>query len=160
MGSTSGQPLLYETHGYAEATIIERMFSGASYDFCLRLAVLSTHPVYQRIVDERISKAWLEAAVDLGIRVVAPFPLTTDTGESLLYEAHIADFGGPQGIILGLVDRDYIGDMRSRHGYAWSNVSERYRQYDRQLFIDTLNDWQWCGQKGGKPSWHTGKTWS
>ncbi|MFI5057322.1 MAG: hypothetical protein ACHQLQ_03985 [Candidatus Acidiferrales bacterium] len=160
LGNTSGQRLVFETEGYAEATIAEHSFAGAGYDFCLRLAVVSSRPVCRRMLDERISAAWLNAAADLGIRVVAPFPVMVSTGESLLYEAHIVDFGGPKGMVVGLPDRDHIGDVRRSHGYGSSDLFPVYRQYNRDLFIDTLNDWQWFGQKGEQPSWYTGKKWA
>jgi len=44
-----------------------------------------------------MSKAWLKAAKDLGIRVVAPFTVRTSEGELGTYEAHVLDFGGPKG---------------------------------------------------------------
>ncbi len=160
LGSSSGRRLLDETEGYVEATVAERSFSGAGYDFCLRLAVVSARPVYRRTLDEHISGAWLSAATDLGIRVVAPFPVAVSTGESLLYEAHIVDFGGRKGMVVGLPDRDPSGDIRSRQGFCSSDLSAVYRQYQRGLFIDTLNDWQWFGQKDEAPSWYTGKKWS
>jgi hypothetical protein len=50
-----------------------------------------------RFVDEAMSKAWLKAAKDLGIRVVAPFTVRTSEGELGTYEAHVLDFGGPKG---------------------------------------------------------------
>jgi hypothetical protein len=157
LGKTSGRRFAYETNGYAEATIEERSFSGAGYDFCLRFSVVSSLPVYRRMLDENISRAWLDAAIDLGIRAEAPFPVTVSTEEALLYEAHIVDFGGPKGMVVGLIDRDYSGDPRSRHAYGSSDLSEVYREYKRELFIETLNDWQWFGQQGGAPSWYTGK---
>ncbi len=160
LGSTSGKSFEYDDESYAEATITERTFSGAGYDFCLRFAVVSSRPVYRRILDDHISKAWLNAATDLGIRVVAPFPVKLSRDESLMYEAHILDFGGPNGIVVGLIERDHIGDMRGRHGYGSSDLSSEYREYKRELFIDTLNDWQWFGQKGEEPSWYTGKKWA
>jgi hypothetical protein len=157
LGNASGQRLVYETEGYAEATITERSFFGAGYDFCLRLAVVSSQPVYRRMLDERISAAWLNASADLGIRVVAPFSIMVSTGESLLYEAHIVDFGGPKGMVVGLPDRDYIGDIRGNLGYGSSDLFAAYRQYDRKLFIDTLNDWRWFGREDEKPSWYTSR---
>lgn len=160
LGNTSGKRFEYEDESYAEATITERLFSGAGYDFCLRFAVVSSRPVYRRILDDQISKAWLNAATDLGIRVVAPFRLKLGRNESLMYEAHIVDFGGPKGIIVGLIERDHTGDVRCRHGYGSSDLSPEYRKYKRELFIDTLNDWKWFGQKGGEPSWYTGKDWT
>jgi hypothetical protein len=160
LGSTSGRHLLEETEGCAEATITEQSFSGGGYDFCLRLAVVSTRPVYRWTLDERISSAWLNAATDLGIRVIAPFSVPIITGESLLYEACIVDFGNPKGMVVGLPDRDPMSDIRTRHGYASSDLSAAYREYGRDLFIDTLNDWQWFGKKGEEPPWYTGEKWA
>jgi hypothetical protein len=158
LGSTSGRPWTDERKDGAEATITEHRFSGAGYDFCLRFAVISPQPVYKRVLDDHISEAWVQAATDLGIRVTAPFPMMVSTEESLVYEAHMLDFGGPKGLIVGVIDRD-DGDIRQFHGYGRSDLSERYRHYERELFIDTLNDWQWFGKKGEEPLWYTGKKW-
>jgi hypothetical protein len=49
-------------------------------------------------------RAWLEAETDLGIRVVAPFPVKFSEEESVLYEAHVLDFGGPMGMVVGILD--------------------------------------------------------
>lgn len=148
-----------EGDGHVEATITERSFSGSGYDFCVRLAVLSSEPVYRRFIDGQISAAWLEAAADLGIRVIAPFSLATNAGDSLLYEAYVPDFGGSKGMVVGSLDRD-DGDMRKLGGYGSSDLSDVYRRYDRKLFIDTLDDWRWTGEECGPPSWYTGKTWA
>jgi hypothetical protein len=48
-------------------------------------------------MDERISAAWRQAAVDLGIMVVAPFSLAPEGGEAVWFEAHVLEFGGPKG---------------------------------------------------------------
>jgi hypothetical protein len=68
-----------------------------------------------RIVDEAISQAWLEAAKDLGIRVVAPFKVQGTEPETATYEAHILDFGGPRGTVAGVLD-DQLHDCRVTHG--------------------------------------------
>lgn len=159
LGSDSGQPLLFETEDYVEATITERSFSGADYDFCVRFAVISSEPVYRRVTDAEISRAWLEAGSDLGIRVIAPFPVRFSEKESILYEAHVLDFGGSKGMVVGVLDRDEICDVRRRNGYCGSDLAPVYRKYSRELFIETLNDWQWSGEKGGAPPWYTGKKW-
>lgn len=110
-------------------------------------------------MDELISDAWRQAAVDLGIRVVAPFSLTTESGETEWFEVHLPDFGGPKGMVMASQDRGFT-DMRERLGYYQSNVFPIYRTYDRQCFVDTLNDWGWFGGKGQEPGWYTGKPWS
>jgi len=112
-----------------------------------------------RRIDEQIVLAWKEAAQDLRIGVVAPFELES-AGDKIVYEAHILDFGGPKGTVAGVIDDEAPWtDARRVQGYYGSNLSPSYRRYDRQLFIDTLNDWQWFGQ-GLPPIWYTGKPWS
>jgi hypothetical protein len=109
--------------------------------------------------DIEISNAWTQAAADLEIRVVAPFTLTTTNGEPILFEAHILDCGGPKGLIVGNQESEF-GGARKASGYYYSNLYPGYRRYDRQLFVDTLNDWGWFGEKGAEPTWYTGKSWS
>jgi hypothetical protein len=91
-------------------------------------------------MDAQISDAWRQAAAELGIRVTAPFALVTESGETVCFEAHILDFGGPKGTVVASQDSG-LDDMRNRLGYYPSNLFPTYRAYVRQYFIDTLNDW-------------------
>jgi hypothetical protein len=110
-------------------------------------------------MDVQISGAWREAAVDLGIRVVAPFGLTTESGETEWFEAHIPDFGGPRGTVVANLDSG-LDDLRKRLGYYTSNLSPTYQTYVRHYFIATLNDWGWFGEPDEQPPWYTSKPWS
>src|ERR1700689_410781 len=112
-----------------------------------------------RMVDDAISRAWLEAAKDLGIRVSAPFAVQVPGHEPINYEAHIVDFGGPKGAVVGVLS-DKLDDCRATQGYYYSNLSPSYRDYGRQHFIETLNDWGWSGPAELRPAWYTGKSWS
>ena len=112
-----------------------------------------------RIIDEEISHAWLEAAKDLEIRVTAPFTIDVEEDEPHIYEAHVKDFGGSKGTVVGVVD-DRLDDCRAAQGYYSSNLTPSYRSYQRQHFIDTLNDWGWFGPQELRPDWYTGKSWS
>jgi hypothetical protein len=112
-----------------------------------------------RIVDEVISQAWLEAARDLEIRVAAPFTVRVSEDELVTYEAHVLDFGGTKGAVVGVLD-DRLHDCRATQGYYCSNLAPSYRRYVRQHFIDTLNDWGWFGPAELRPAWYTGKSWS
>lgn len=109
------------------------------------------------MTDKDISQAWLEAAEDLGIRVVAPFTLQSDT--SVTFEAHVMDFGGPKGTVVGVLD-DKLVDCRAAQGFYTSNLAPSFRNYERQHFVDTLNDWGWYGPEKLRPVWYTGKRWS
>ncbi len=110
-------------------------------------------------VDALISDAWAEAARDLGIRVTAPFRLALENGEELWFEAHVADFGGPNGTVVGNKG-NVLADVRKVKGFYASNVWPSYQAYSRELFVATLNDWGWFGEKGKQPSWYSGEPWS
>lgn len=112
-----------------------------------------------RKLDEAISKAWREAADDLGIRVIAPFDISAESGEKVTYEAFIADFGGPSGTVVGVLDDPFPDPLREAHGYYTSNLGLSYQLYRREFFIDTLNDWKWFGDEQLRPDWYTGKNW-
>ena len=109
-----------------------------------------------RFADEAISQAWLDAAKDLGIRVAAPFCVQGAEDEPFIYEAYVQDFGGPKGTVVGVL----LCDCRTAQGFYCSNLAESYRNYRRQHFVDTLNDWGWFGPAELRPAWYTGKTWT
>ena len=113
-------------------------------------------PVDAQIVEV---EAWLEAGRELGIRVVAPFKLQTSDGTERWFEALIPDFGGPNGTVAGNCN-DELYDIRKQNGYYASNLYSSYRKFDRQHFIDTLNDWGWYGGRRQEPPWYTGKPWA
>ena len=110
-------------------------------------------------MDQQISDAWKKAAVDLGITVVAPVSLIADNRQTEWFEAHIVDFGGPKGTVVGNQD-SALNDTRKNLGYYASNLFPSYRVYVRQNFIDTLNDWGWFGDEGQAPDWYSGDPWS
>lgn len=109
---------------------------------------------------EKVSDAWLAAARDLGITVTAPCVLETGEGE-YTFAALVHDFGRPKGTLVVVPsDREVLVEAARARGYFPSCLYESYEAYERQLFIDTLNDWQWFGNDGERPDWYTGKPWS
>ena len=112
-------------------------------------------------LDSQIMEAWKQAAQDLGIRVEIPFTLRTETGSVQVCEGRVLDFGGPKGVLFRPIGSDENRDKSLKEtGFFLSQLGSSYYQYDRQLFIDTLDDWKWFGPKGGQPEWYTGKNWS
>ncbi len=106
-------------------------------------------------LDKAMIHTWRQAAVKLGIRIIAPFAIHAE-GEEIWYEAYIADFGGPNGTVVSSHPASKPGTRQQQNYYA-STLWPVYRIYSRELFIDTLNDWQWFGAPGQQPSWYTGK---
>src|ERR687896_631451 len=80
-------------------------------------------------LDRQIVDAWLEAAADLGIRVIAPFLFSTENGEAVLCEAHLPDFGGSNGILVGNCDSNQLVGLRLPDGYGYSHLGDSYRTY-------------------------------
>jgi hypothetical protein len=113
-------------------------------------------------LDQAIGEAWTVAADDLGIEVEIGGTLRDESQRPRRYTVRVAHFGRPNGTIC--VD-EVNDDRRTLHqlardgGYGFSVLHEPYATYDRDLFIDTLNDWQWCGE-GQPPSWYTGEPWT
>jgi len=109
-----------------------------------------------------MSEAWRIAAEDLGIRVTAPFLLEGAQGNAIAVVALVHGFGAPAGTLAGTIEDDFevlCGLAEHSQLYVSLLNPDRYSQYERQLFVDTLNDWGWFGN-GVPPQWYTGETWT
>jgi hypothetical protein len=99
-----------------------------------------------------VSRAWGEAAADLGIRVTAPYTAADAPGGPVEFLALLHDFGGPRGTLV----RSMHAPPLQLAGYFVSGVNPAvYAVYDRQTFVDALQDWGWYGE-GAPPAWYTG----
>jgi len=99
-------------------------------------------------------QAWQEAAQDLGIEIVLPFVLTLTNGETVHADILVKDFGPT----LVFTDKaveilNRLGDQLGVAGYGYSAFCGDELVYDRDLFIDTLNDWGWTGPEDRRPTW-------
>ena len=106
-----------------------------------------------------ICEAWRKASRDLGVRFTSPFDAATSTG-GFSFLGLIHGFGRKEGTLVCLRGRE-PGSLSGfdPERFFVSVLTESYEHYDRQLFIETLNDWQWCGE-GQPPSWYSGQSWS
>ena len=94
----------------------------------------------------------------------APFLLTGETvREQFDCVALIEQFGSVNGT-LALARHDVsdgVRELAASRGMYFSLLDEAaYATYDRELFIDTLNDWGWFGELSKSPSWYTGRAWT
>jgi hypothetical protein len=102
-------------------------------------------------------QAWQEAGRDLGIRIIAPYPVGLADGRTLTAEAFIPDFGSSSGALAISANSSLC---RERELPFWhSQLFDNYRRYDRDRFVETLNDWGWYGTSA-PPSWYSGKPWA
>ena len=104
---------------------------------------------------------WRQAAEDLGIRFTSP--VTVSAPDGLQYDCIglVHQFGRRIGTLISVLGEPsaqgrYAGDA----DYFTSQLGTSYGQYDRQLFIDTLNDWQFFGSEAERPTWYSGASWS
>jgi hypothetical protein len=106
---------------------------------------------------EKTIAAWQQAAADLDIKIQSPFCLM-DGAKKLYFEILVENFGGPNGTIVFSVDDMSEIKTAENYGFYYSALNlTSYEIYDRQKFIDTLNDWGYFGDPSQKPGWYTGK---
>lgn len=113
---------------------------------------------------DRVSDAWRRAATDLGIDVVAPYEVVDETtGVSARALAFVPRFGSQAGTLVISSAASNLGcsTWARDRGAFLSIVNEgAYADYDREVFVDTLNDWGWFGDAQRAPAWFTGRPWT
>jgi hypothetical protein len=113
---------------------------------------------------EALSEVWRLAALDLDVEVIAPFEFPgAESGEVARCVAFVAGFGSPEGtVVVGRhASTGHVRALADARGMFLSMVDEQaFEEYDRVLFIDTLNDWGWHGGEKDPPGWFTGKPWT
>jgi hypothetical protein len=110
---------------------------------------------------QRVCDAWQQAARELGFRFTPSFPITLD-GRSYTFLGLIHRFGGPNGALLALYEPGHsLSEFPQPDGFHVSLLSAgSYDHYERQHFIDTLDDLQWFGPDTERPAWYSGKPWT
>ncbi len=95
--------------------------------------------------------AWLKAADDLQIEVVAPYRLE----DRFEFVALVPSFGSPNGmLVLGSWDEEGAA-AAERFGFGFSCMdSPFYETYDRERFVEVLTDWTWTGDSTRRPHWY------
>jgi hypothetical protein len=111
-------------------------------------------------VDESLVASWRIAARELGIRVEAPATVDVGREKPIRCVALVRDFGSPHGIAILSLAADYdlscVSPARKQAEYPGvSLLSDSYAEFDRDHFIDALNDWGWYGDEL-PPDWYSG----
>jgi hypothetical protein len=112
-------------------------------------------------IELKVVQAWQQAAIDLGFQFTSPVTVTTPDGGCFEALGLVHQFGRRIGTLISILGEP---PQQSRHlsddSYVMSSLGTRYCNYERQLFVDTLNDWQFFGSATDRPRWYSGKTWS
>ena len=111
--------------------------------------------------EAKVVAAWKQAAADLGIRFTSPFVVTTPDGRSHEHLGLVHQFGRRIGALISVLHEPSEQTPRPAvDEYYWSILGPGYARYERQDFIDTLDDWQFFGSEAERPSWYSGKSWT
>jgi hypothetical protein len=96
--------------------------------------------------------AWRQAAEDLAIRVTTDgASIVDEQGQHHPLVALVQDFGGEMHVF-----EEYdepLARLASQRGHGFTVLGSGYDVYDREIFVETLDDWSWTG-KGAPPSWY------
>ena len=110
---------------------------------------------------ETIIDSWKTAANDLNIKIQSPFLITTRHNKKIKFDLLIEHFGCQKGIVIMSISKIHGLKAIKEHGYSYSAINfGRYSIYNRQLFIDTLNDWGYFGDLSNTPEWYTVQAWT
>jgi hypothetical protein len=109
--------------------------------------------------EAKVVAAWQEAAADLGIRFTSPFVVAVADGRQHEHLGLVHQFGGRIGTLIRVIREP---SEHSPHppgdDYYFSILGSGYARYERQFFIDTLDDWQFFGAESERPEWYAGKS--
>jgi hypothetical protein len=110
-----------------------------------------------RVAKSPMAAAWQAAATDLGIRFDSPFGVAF-RGRTTWCAGWLPGFGCPAGaVIVGRESPDAIFEAAAAAGYYTSALSPyHYETYQRELFMETLNDWGWFARPADAPAWFAG----
>jgi len=105
-------------------------------------------------------EAWKTAALELKLKIEIPFSIKLENEKEILVPLRIENFGSNQGTIVSTVDEMLSFKLLQQNGFYCSALDTlSYSVFDRDLFIDTLNDWGFYGDSSDQPDWYTGCAW-
>jgi hypothetical protein len=112
-------------------------------------------------LESKVVAAWREAAAELGFEFTAPFTGRTASGEEIDALGLVHKFGRRIGTLIS-VGGEPSADVEHPcdDDYTWSCLSRGYAHYERQTWIDMLNDWQFIGKETERPAWYSGESWT
>lgn len=107
-------------------------------------------------IEAKVVAAWKEAAADLGFQFTSPFVRTLPDGSRHEHLGLVHNFGRRVGTLICVhYDPSEKFDHSASEDYFWSSLSSGYGQYNRDDFIETLNDWGYFGPVENRPDWYS-----
>ena len=107
----------------------------------------------------QMRRVWQQAAEDLNFRFISPFALPDGDNERECF-GYLPDFGSSRGLVV-LDDLDStLWKLAQSQGHSFSCLAQSDAPYDRESFVDMLNDWRWHGAAAQAPHWYSGAPWT
>ena len=103
----------------------------------------------------KLIEAWKVASVELGIKIKTDFFIQLEN-EKINFDLLIENFGSKNGTVIFTVENMNDLEKAKKYGFYCSALSLTYRNYNREIFIETLNDWGYFGLIDEKPDWYDG----
>jgi hypothetical protein len=85
--------------------------------------------------------------------------------ETIQFAGLVENFGSEKGMLIFCSKswevQPYTKAGESQgFGYSCLSVPDDNELYDKQTFIEVLNDWGWCKNEVPPPTWYTGEPWN
>lgn len=109
----------------------------------------------------KIIESWKTAEKDLKIKIRSPFFITTQRDKRITFDLLVEHFGCEKGMVIMSISNIHGLKTIKENDYSYSALNfDSYTIYDRQRFIDTLNDWGYFGDSSNIPEWYSGQPWT
>ncbi len=110
-------------------------------------------------MQKQLIDAWMQAAVELGINIVAPFSLTA-SGETIDADVWVKDFGAERGMLIFSEYskiKNFTNDIVDQgYGYTILDPPRPDEVFDKNEYIEMLSDWGWSSDDKDRPLWLCG----
>lgn len=105
---------------------------------------------------DKLINSWKIAHVELGIDIISPYVMNTKGGK-VEFPILVRRFGRKKGTLITTHAEFTDNDIPVDKDYYFSIVNEKeYSEYNKELFIETLEDWGYFGDENDKPDWFNG----
>ena len=109
-----------------------------------------------------ITSAFVQAADGLGLCFEPEFSVALKDGSVIQSLGLVRHFGSELGTLIfseSQCPSNRECEELQGMGYFYSLLFESFRDFDEQLFKDTLNDWGFFGNEQERPNWYSGSPW-
>lgn len=109
------------------------------------------------MIKSNLVKEFEIAAKDLGLEIEAPFSLEIEEGIVINIDILLKNFGNREGMLVvnKFEKLSPYANKLVELGYGISTIGEPDSpdEFHRNVFIEMLSEWGWCGPENEKPDW-------